>query len=41
MRKYFTKANKLLQSFVSMLKVEVKRSQNKIRQSAGAKEAKD
>lgn len=40
MRKYFSKANKLLQSFVSMLKVGV-RSQIKVRQNAGTKVAKD
>lgn len=41
MRKYFSKANKLLQSFVSMLKVGGRRSQIKVRQIAGTKEAKD
>lgn len=41
MRKYFSKANKLLQSFVSVLKVGVRRSQIKVRQNAGTKEAKD
>lgn len=40
MRKYFSKANKLLQSFVSTLKVGV-RSQIKVRQNAGTKVAKD